>query len=69
MVGWSQDTIPINIRWDELGYVKMLALAHDDEQCWYYYPDRVYVFFSLPFSVLLAESSIVERYMLYIERR
>ena len=45
MVGWSQDTIPINIRWDELGYVKMLALAHDDEQCWYYYPDRVYVCF------------------------
>ncbi|CAJ1393971.1 unnamed protein product [Effrenium voratum] len=34
-----EDTVPINIRWDELGYVKMLALAHDDEQRWYYYPD------------------------------
>ena len=31
--------MPINIRWDELGYVKMLALAHDSDQRWYYYPD------------------------------
>jgi len=31
--------VPINIRWDELGYVKMLALAHDGDQRWYYYPD------------------------------
>ncbi|CAE7417496.1 aclN [Symbiodinium sp. CCMP2592] len=34
-----EDTVPINIRWDELGYVKMLALAHDSDQRWYYYPD------------------------------
>ena len=34
-----QDTVPINIRWDDLGYVKMLALAHDGDQRWYYYPD------------------------------
>ncbi|CAE7850801.1 aclN, partial [Symbiodinium microadriaticum] len=34
-----EDTVPINIRWDELGYVKMLALAHDGDQRWYYYPD------------------------------
>ena len=36
----SQDCIGIHIKWDDLGYVKMLGLAHDDEQRWFYYPDR-----------------------------
>ena len=35
----SQDCIGIHIKWDDLGYVKMLGLAHDDEQRWFYYPD------------------------------
>eukprot|EP00931_Biecheleriopsis_adriatica_P078127 TRINITY_DN51597_c0_g1_i1.p1 TRINITY_DN51597_c0_g1~~TRINITY_DN51597_c0_g1_i1.p1 ORF type:complete len:361 (-),score=58.59 TRINITY_DN51597_c0_g1_i1:19-1101(-) len=34
-----EDIVPISIRWDELGYVRMLTLAHDPEQKWYYYPD------------------------------
>eukprot|EP00435_Cladocopium_sp_Y103_P017704 s1973_g4.t1 len=34
-----EDCIGIHIKWDDLGYVKMLGLAHDDEQRWFYYPD------------------------------
>eukprot|EP00933_Yihiella_yeosuensis_P016593 TRINITY_DN14106_c1_g1_i1.p1 TRINITY_DN14106_c1_g1~~TRINITY_DN14106_c1_g1_i1.p1 ORF type:complete len:250 (-),score=47.92 TRINITY_DN14106_c1_g1_i1:46-723(-) len=34
-----EDIIPISIRWDNMGFHRMLALAHDEGQQWYYYPD------------------------------
>lgn len=34
-----EDVVSINIKWDHMPYVKMLALAHDEDQRWYYYPD------------------------------
>merc|ERR1712190_214028 len=34
-----EDVIPVNVRRDSMGYVKMLDLAHNPEQTWYYYPD------------------------------
>lgn len=34
-----EDIVPVNVRRDSSGYVKMLDLAHDAEQRWYYYPD------------------------------
>lgn len=48
-----EDALGINIRWDELGYVKMLVLAHDERQKWYFYPemtvDEVLVFKSFQY--------------------
>jgi len=34
-----QDIVPVNVRRDSLGYTKMLDLAFDEDQRWYYYPD------------------------------
>lgn len=34
-----ENIIPVNVKRDHLGYTKMLDLAYDKDQEWYYYPD------------------------------
>jgi len=34
-----EDVLQISIKWDALPHHRMLALAHDEDQRWYYYPD------------------------------
>mmetsp|Transcript_42301 Transcript_42301/g.109076 ORF Transcript_42301/g.109076 Transcript_42301/m.109076 type:complete len:226 (-) Transcript_42301:46-723(-) len=34
-----EDIVATSIRWDEMPHHRMMTLAHDPEQRWYYYPD------------------------------
>lgn len=34
-----EDVLPISIKWDAMPPHRMLALAHDESQRWYYYPE------------------------------
>lgn len=34
-----EDIVPLSVKRDPLGYTKMLDLAYDKDQEWYYYPD------------------------------
>merc|ERR1712039_859094 len=48
-----EDILPVSIRWDHMPHHRMLNLAHDDEQRWYYYPemtvDEVLIFKSFQY--------------------
>jgi len=51
-VQWEH-ILPISIKWDHMPHHKMLAIAHDESQRWYYYPsmttDEVLIFKSFQY--------------------
>jgi len=34
-----EDIVPVNVCRDTMGYIKMLDIAYNEDQRWYYYPD------------------------------